>query len=798
MHFTLPCHPQNASSANSSVTRQPRLEINENSKMNTPKIDKALHAMALWGSTRDPVLFGHIRVNHRDFTDCGIRDLIAQLVEGAGNPILFVGSRLEIDIAKAGFGDPQSKGPSFFETYSGFTTLLENNRARNGKGPSAWKDAPQPEGWMESRVLPNRVILVISVQPQMPCECAIALVAAIHWAMDISQRQGAAIRVLTMSPEEEAWAVWGMLEAHSEVPPATHFDMKNAEAALYRTVGATTNIPEDIVNNIVLMDRSAKRLVLCFPPYDRVFELVSWLEAANIKDGPENGVHEYQLNSETPEEAISKALQPGNAFGNIVYLPNGFRAPCREINGFGQVHIIMGDADVKTVFDNVTAQITELPALPLSKSERLEQVSWIGRANCQEVFVYLEHPHTTVEAFVDSGHSRRRLEVSNRQLGGFLGALAGMSHWGLDVLHTAKWFVRQRALLNEMVRRVRRQRILVSSPTGLTLDTRDCNPAIFKAVLPILDYDYRLAYFVARHSSDPAVQQIKIQVAAMMCVGLGKVIEFKQRVDVAEEAPGARNQESSIDNDNVAQVSADKAVQYETREMASEDLFRACWGCTRPMSHTGAIWLALGLWKRAAKNKMNFNIGNFYDRKLEIIPGTSCVIDIGCAAKVADIIKAINKALGRIRVGTAQIDIADETGDLTESEQLELQRDLLHAYIHQLAPYRRHMKAFEVGRAETFIEIHDVATLTQLSGTPLWVDSTINVDALLELEGNETVFGVYHGMERTNAVTQFVKEWSWIPAQLVADWVFANANGETLHDWLARGVFPSKNFEEVA
>ncbi|KAH8706176.1 hypothetical protein BGZ61DRAFT_531395 [Ilyonectria robusta] len=90
-----------------------------------------------------------------------------------------------------------------FATYLEFVRLLENNRAEHGKDPKVWKRKWQPNDWIKESILPSRALIVMSIELQMPFECALALVAAVHWTMDIAQRRDANTRVPTMSPEDD-------------------------------------------------------------------------------------------------------------------------------------------------------------------------------------------------------------------------------------------------------------------------------------------------------------------------------------------------------------------------------------------------------------------------------------------------------------------------------------------------------------------------------------------------------------------------------------------------------------------
>lgn len=78
-----------------------------------------------------------------------------------------------------------------FATYLEFVKLLKNNQAQYKKDPKVWKRKWQPNDWIKESILPSRTLIVMSIELQMPFECALALVAAVYWTMDIAQRRDA-------------------------------------------------------------------------------------------------------------------------------------------------------------------------------------------------------------------------------------------------------------------------------------------------------------------------------------------------------------------------------------------------------------------------------------------------------------------------------------------------------------------------------------------------------------------------------------------------------------------------------
>lgn len=703
--------------------------------MSAPITPEALDAIAHWASSSDPVAFRHLRVKHRDFNHPRVCQAIWKSVTKHHDRINFVGSEMENDVAQESARDWNWEGPTL-ETYVEFVDSLEKDRAQNGKGPEVWKEELQPGDTIQNRISPSRVLIIMSVEPQMPSDCALALIATVHWAADISKRKDACVRVITVSPEEEAPALRSLLELYS-VPRATQVDMSGTLPTGFQIVCADpSEVATQVLYNLT-PDPAGKDIVVCFPPFKRTFELGDCFQQLNDYGVLEKAWIDTDSSHWFRNGSIVTNLQlEEDTLGQLVYTSNGFRAPC-GITGFDRVHIVLGSTDITPIFDAVDSQIT-LTELALSRDERMEQVSWIGRADClpENIFVYLDTQHRTVEEFVEAGHGRRRLKVSGRQLGGFLSALAGMSHWGFDVYQVAEQFVHEDFALREMITRMSRQEILappsVSLHNSITLGMHDDERIIFKTVLPLLDYDHRLAYFLARRSSSPLLRQVKVHVVALMCVGSHDVVKFRKEVE-------------------------------RTPTEAVADLVNACWGCTRRMATTGAIWLMLGLWSQGAKQHHSFRRISRACHHVDLpIPGTSASVNMRSAAKVADIIVALQFALSEKGVPLRQRDISQESEDLylTKSQELELQRDLVRAYLFQfLGSSKQRVAGEEV--------VLTCDTLTRKAFGSMAEGSRLMIDAALQTEEHPgTVYGIYHFLKREGDNVMF-QDWTWIPTQLV-------------------------------
>ncbi|KAK7421453.1 hypothetical protein QQX98_002151 [Neonectria punicea] len=719
----------------------------------SPARHQALAAISRWAISPDPIGFGHLRVPHRDFAHVGVWSLISERLDNTCGQIVFVGSLLQGDLgSKAGLGRRDAGSVPIIRTYTGFLSLLEENRAEDGNEPGAWKEAVQPQGQISDKILPRRVVVVFAVEPNMHTPCAVSLAATVHWAMAVSQRPGAHVRVLTLSPEDQAPAARRLLKLYS-APASTPFDMSDdeeppAECRTVYTGYMTANMTAHILHNIVA-DANAKHIILSFLSPSQIPSLLPAMQA-NPVDARRLVV--YQLTRDSAERHIKTALSCSRLY-HIVYLDPWFRAPF-QVQGFDYVHLAMAARQTKNVYDAVMGQMAYLE-LPLSRDERLEQASWASRTttNPKNITMYLDN-HESIWEFIEAGHERRRLEVSNQQLGGFLGVLGGLSHWYMNSPEVVNCFVPERFARLEISARMKRHGMLVSAPPApignFTLGFPPSEAAVFKAVLPALDYDYRLACLVARKSStqaNPILQKIKIQLASLLCVGLLDVVTIK----------------------------VDPARLIENRET----ILSACWGHTKSMANKGVMWLVLGLWKCVAKEYKDFRMTNKPDIRhvLIDIPGTACTVATMPSIQVAQKIDAINAALGN-----ASEPYADEIDALTDSDQLELQGDLLHAYFQQLVAMQLR------GRG---LHCHDLSNGQPFTRICPWIPVLVDFDEIKQREARpEVVFGIYHAVERKTDGVQFM-DWTWIPTMLVA-----NAAPEDIHEWLGCYPRPKRNFED--
>ncbi|KAI8656142.1 hypothetical protein NCS55_01268900 [Fusarium keratoplasticum] len=273
-----------------------------------------------------------------------------------------------------------------------------------------------------------------------------------------------------------------------------------------------------------------------------------------------------------------------------------------------------------------------------------------------------------------------------------------------------------------------------------------------QAVLPILDYDHRLAYFVAQHTDTTILRQSKLQLASLLAVGVLKVINLPAEMRDALDA-----------------------------------LALNCWGYTRPLAKQGAIWMALGLWKLAAKQFHDFHEA-VSDLTHVPVFGTPLHVSLKESTKVVHTINRLASALKKPHIGLIDLPTADETGELDEAGCLELQTHLFTAFLGQLI-------AGSPSDGEWYREA--VASGTRVVAFQNWVHSFANIDQVHQANGQTVVWGVFNTLLREDR-RAWASDWTWIPGSIVAEYWDRRGADVNLFTLLSGQARPLWNSDEVS
>ncbi|KAJ4325198.1 hypothetical protein N0V84_003580 [Fusarium piperis] len=654
--------------------------------------------------------FAHLKVSRDVLSDESAWSIIIAGLWDAEWGIC-VGSSLDAGTAYFEHGklsDIQGDAPNFkFSCYGGWVEMLQGWRV--------------DEGWDMDMGTVDLVVVAFVIDPQMSAECALALIATVQWAADISSEY--TVRILTISSEDAPRSLRKLLyHCHLCHPHTMSLNPPDSPASMRREVQKIIQTNQsDLIQRFQRESRLdlERQVVISWhtlPPFhldedrhivrtESVDQLVQdrfMLDSnlALMRRG------EWEARFLVPV-SYSHAQNTASQDCCFVRFVNPALRPPSPLDGFHSLHLFLSSHRTQLIYDAVTGQLTRVN-LPVSQDERLEQVAWgIRTRNVPDrICIYTEA--STVDEFVSAGSHHRRLKICNEQVGGFIAAACrNFSHWGIDGPSVVSCFfesnIETMAHLNTF------SRLHVQGVLGdreLTIGLVGRHATIFDQVLPLVGFDYRLALFVALPSDNAIVRQIKVQLAALLTVGTDRLFAFDE--DVSEV-----------------------------------DLSPHCGGWSKPLARTGCMWLALGLWKGGAMVYDDYKVPQdslSEDGKLRL-GESEIMVDISKCHQINKIIKLLCDTIMAQEIPMLPINSSAESRELLPREFLELQKHLLHAYIFQLT---------EGAGGPKFYDVSACMSIDATSGIPHWAKSTLDFQRIRQsdLTGNGIVFGIYHGMER--------------------------------------------------
>lgn len=632
------------------------------------------------------------------------------------------------------------ESPDFeFLCYHGWRTTLARYRVGNAPGLKSWNMDIAPT---------DSLCVAFVIDPRMSAECAISLIATVQWAADVSSQHR--VRVMTISSEDAPRSLRKLLYIYDLGSPyPLSLNPPDSIASVRREVQRVVRIDQsDIVPALQKeSQRDLERQVVIswqhkLPQFDldedhriitRVLELdvydqdrVFLLTNLTLMRQWDFG-HRFQLINDY------RTRSTASLNGCVVrYVPHTSRPPF-PLDGFDNVHLILASHREQIIHDAVTGQLTRIN-LPICQEERLEQVAWAVRTRNVPTSISIYTEASSIDDFVTSGSHYRRLKICNEQVGGFIAVVFRcLSNWGVDGTSIVCCFfeanIEKSAYINT-ISRLHVQGILGDRSLSIGLVGRNC--IIFDMALCVLGFDHRLALFVALPSESPVVRQVKVQLAALLSEGIERLLHFDD--DVSEH-----------------------------------DLASQCQGWTKPLARTGSMWLALGLWKGFAANYDDFTTPSTSreaeDGKLRLEDyGVS--IDVATCQQINKTINSLCNLLGEQEIPVLQVASVLELRELCPAEVLELQKHLLHAFVFQLT------EQLDGPKGPKFLDVSTQMEIDVECGIPHWTKSTLDFERIRksDLTGTGSIFGIYHGMQRTegSGVVR-LSDWTWISTSVVTD-----------------------------
>ncbi|PNP79517.1 hypothetical protein FNYG_07133 [Fusarium nygamai] len=593
--------------------------------------------------------------------------------------------------------------------------------------------------WESGRPLPVKLLLVLCLDPLMSAECALCLVGIVKWAIEVDEDWPMAeIRVLTVSAEPSFNFLANVVSYTSPGARVAELDLAaigeqhwDRDPPVLEKPGGTSYASR--IHEKFRQNRDHKRLILSF---DTKLES----DFKKLLSGRENELIDFVQVQATQDARPLLNLARSDNGPKSLFISFLGEVPFRplKIEGFDELHVALGSSPVTRMeWEDFSCQVISA-MFPVSWEDRQLQHWWIHQPSIPDRYLYLGVED--ISLFTGSGSPRNRL-VEGVQLGGFIASLADISSWGIDTGKTLSCFVRQTHRVHEMTLKLHAQRLLKQDRFELS----GHEAIIFRAVLPTLGYDHRLALLVAL-DAEPNVRRVKVQLAVMLKHRMNKILSFHGKI-------------------------ANDSTQYRK-------LLKECHGLGSSMASKGVMWLSLGILKR--HQKMTEQHGA-YDPKKDRL-SSMVRIDSGKAELVG---VEVGKMLALLAENEIYVDttqsVTQETDVLSLEAQDQLSLHLLQAYAHSLIVSEDH-GGYGAPRI-----VHKVVST--------WIDSEMIRAAQLHERNSNPVkpgefrFGICHEMflDRNKHA---LLDWTSIPAKTVVQWRSGFGRNVTLNDLLDVRVQP--------
>ncbi|KAF4958517.1 hypothetical protein FGADI_2317 [Fusarium gaditjirri] len=598
-------------------------------------------------------------------------------------------------------------------------------------------------GTWDQGILPRDAIIIFHMDPSLQADCALALAGIIQWSFDMAGWPVSDIRILTMSTSDQLHYPSQLIQIQRPGSIIPFRDLSYGSARPPATEVSTSVDTGSIVRDIC-------QVVAKYPKSSHL--IISFEETCVIEDKllkalattKEAGAVEVVTVSDKVD-TLSKYVRPARAdnvvllqiAGDIPILPPVFR-------GYDNVHVIVSDRlDGRQGWHHKSRQVVDF-CRHASSQQRWAQLWWLEQPAEQR---WLYSVRLSVEEFLVQRFSHRH-RIEDDQLGAFIAGVYDAKEWGIDCARTIRCFLGIGARVREMKRRLEAQRVLSNNKFSLP----NLEAKVFRSILPVVGYDYRLALFVAA-DCDPTVRLLKLQLTALLIVGIEKTI--------------------IIENDIFFELVSESTELFEL-------WIEYCIRPMRSMAKQGSLWLALGLWRTYVLLETSRMSGNRI-HQLEAL-GQIFSGHLNCSSTQSSLagrlLKQLRDTLQDQNIPVSGVTVLEEMETtLNEHQRSRLQSHLFRAYMHQLTASCSHQ-----GR---LVEV-EFATMTEvkLITGPRQLASFIPKVALKQGEGGNCMFGINHGLQIIGG-SLCARNWVWIPQRIVAEWLAETTPESDLYELLS-------------
>ncbi|SCN96744.1 uncharacterized protein FFE2_08585 [Fusarium fujikuroi] len=587
-----------------------------------------------------------------------------------------------------------------------------------------WKAGTWNEG-----ILPWDAIIILHLDPSLQADCVLALAGIVQWAIDMEVWPTSNTRILTMSTGDHLDQLSNLVRMRRSGHIIPFLDFSCGNDWPFVTEVSPSSDDDGIVRDIcqvVGSDTEASHLIISFKDTDIIHDKLSE-SITKIK-----GSDTFQMGTVVAEvdPLFNFFESPGAGVVVLLRIPGDLALLPPVFHGYDNVHVVVSDRlPGREAWHHKSRQVVDFDRYA-SNQERWAQLWWLEQPAKQR---YLYSASLPVEELLENGfHQHHRIE--DDQLGGFIAMVYDVEEWGIDCSRTIQCFLGTGVRVREMKRRLEAQRILSKYQFSLP----DLEAKVFRSILPVVHYNYRLALFVAA-DCDATVRLLKLQLAALLFVG----IEYTLTIECGDEFFTMMNNE---DNYHL--------------------MMDFCMGSVRCMANQGSLWLAFGLWRSYLLLQVSRSNG-------EMIPDFEGLAkefdsflhwDKTQALKANRLAQTMTSILKEQDVPVLDITIRNEMDiTLDKDQQFKMQSHLFRAYMHHLTA-----SCLDEGK---MINV-EYATMTEVEWFPgrNRLIALTPRQALWDFEDGNCMFGINHGHRWENGSLRN-RDWVWIPQAVVVEWL---------------------------
>ncbi|KAJ4262937.1 hypothetical protein NW762_006550 [Fusarium torreyae] len=734
-----------------------------------------MDAIQAWVAPRNDKRLPDVRFSHASVPSDWVLDkymwtdlLRAVCLKGPAD-VWVVGPTARTDIAALAWNELDDS-PTHFDnaainfTYYEFFAYLEQCREEPGVGVEAWNYDDEDDA--------QTVILLLD--PQMGADCALAMLSAVHWATDICHV--VPVRIMTISFSKCPESLERLLARYGHPAPsplAFAFTPTIIMAAARQGFQQVIQVPDCSNDNLpralsrALKQDVGRQIVVCFPPWAWADQLLRQDHGPFVEMRTKDGDLEDRLSirNKIPWKNLGAYERKdvntnmhriiANTQGcTVLYSRPGFRPPF-PLEGFDQIHLRLSSYRQQKVFDSFTRQVTSI-TLRTSEEERREQLAWSASAAHASDTIFIYTDESSTDAFLHQGTRDRRLKVCNEHAAGFITSLVCLvdAGWGVDIGRVISCFFiseTDQSTSELILYRLRNLDFTSHEPEDDEFQDYEEFPTslgsigklshVLQSILPIVDFDYRLALFIALPYESSVVLKTKLQLAAILTTGIDRLFSFPP-------------------------------LGSKTQKQYRRSLIKACRGWTISLAHTGSIWLAVGLWRRSLSISQETHPDGGHSDDIRI-PDVGVTVNSAMARQVQQTLTSLTNHMLMGEVAVLP-DHYPESRQLRSEERFILHKHLARAYWNQLTTVMCNVGNHPV------VELHEKPQGGGFVDLPPWVKNTVNFKSLakrdLSSRGRDavwkvhkgTILGMFQGMCReARSSNILLNDWTWIPTAAV-------------------------------